>query len=235
MTTAIGGVHHDRWEEGAWPVRDRRDAPLEWHPDPAGDTVQGPLDLCYVTGRDLLLSLDHGEVALLTVRGRLARVMLPGPHWLAVGRDECPGGGLLYFLRLHQPLVVDWRQYMPVPHRAGDEPATRLHSGRFQVMIVQPVRFYETLLASRPGEGDGICLPTLRHLLPTLLTIRLAGMEAGREEGLATLLSRLTPTLLDPDLAPYGLVCRSWSIQEHGARSGTRGTNRELARSGVLF
>ena len=218
MINGPGDRRRDPWREGAWPVCDRRDTPLEWSPDPDGDTVQGPLDLCFVEGRHLLLSLDRNEAALLAARGRLLRVMLAGHHWFTVGGDDCPAGSLVYFLRLEQPLTVDWRQYMPVPRRDVDEPATRLHSGRFVVSIVHPVRFYESLLGNRAGEGNEICLPTLRHLLPTLLTIRLAGLEPTGEGGLASLLSRLEPAALNEDLAPYGLACHAWSIQAPGER-----------------
>ncbi len=214
VTPLIPGAHHDPWQEAVWPVTDERDRPLDWSLDPDGETVQGPLDLCFLRGRDMMLTLGRDEVALLSVRGRLRRIMLTGRHWLAVGKDDsCPGDGMLYFLRLDQPIVVDWRQYVPVPRHDSTEPATTLHSGRFVVTVEQPVRFYETLLCNRSGEGNAICLPTLRHLLPTLLTIRLTAIEPPGPGGLAELLAQLDPSLLDDDLAPYGLACRGWSIR----------------------
>ncbi len=200
----------------AWEQSSDQEAPLEWRIDPAQGVIQGPLDLCFLDGRTMHLTLAPGQVALLAARGEKRAFFPDGTYLLQVCESCLPSHGLMYFMHIDRSFRIAWNQVIPVPHAGEDQAATRHASGDFHVCIDSPVRFYEEILRHHAGEGEAICKRLLSKIMPTLLTIRLAQSCAPGwtvEEQRAVLAS-LRPGDLDADLEPYGLSCTALSIDE---------------------
>lgn len=199
-----------------WDVLSGDHAPVAWNIDPANGVIQGPLDLCFLDGRLMHLVLKQGQVALMAARGGRRAFFREGSYLLRIGNGGLPADGLLYFMHTDRTFDIPWEQIIPVPRNEHCDPATRLAAGSFDVRVESPIRFHAEMLDGRDGEGEGICRDVLAKVMPTLLTIRLAhacGREAtptSQRDTLAT----LRPDDMNPDLAPYGLVCTDLRIDQ---------------------
>ena len=193
--------------------------PVVWSIDPASGVVQGPLDLCFVKGRTLVLTLEEDQVAVYTVDGELQSVFLEGIHSLAVSREGSalePGRSLIHFLHLLTPLDVPWRRHMPVAPVNVDDPTSRLAHGVFEINIIDPIKFHRAFLHGSEGETDQVCIDALAQLLPTFLSIhlsRICGPQATLEKQ-SLAMADLDPHDLDAVLAPYGIRCAGITVKE---------------------
>jgi len=208
------GIQEIEIRAPGWDILSGDEAPIDWAVEPADGVIQGPLDLCFLDGRLLHLVLKKGQVALMAARGGRRAFFREGGYMLRVGAHGLPADGLLYFMHTDRTLGIPWEQIIPVPRHELCDPATRMASGSFDVRIDSPIRFHAEMLHGRDGEGEGICRDVLAKVMPTLLTIRLAH-ACGRESAPTSqhaALAALRPRDMDPDLAPYGLVCTDLRI-----------------------
>lgn len=116
-----------------WEVWPDAQAPVPWSFDADTGIVQGPLELCAFRGRALLVTLQPGQVGLLTVDGGLRAVLLGGRHCLRVGAadeparpgvsdgdgnrpraDGCPASARLMVIDTARPLRVRWGEASPL-------------------------------------------------------------------------------------------------------------------------
>lgn len=204
--------------------QDVYDAPQHttWNLDPRDGVVQGPMDIAFLRRGAFTLILEEGQVALMTVRGKVTAAYFSGAHLLEVGDEDTtvPGNGLLYFVHLDQQLVVPWRQHMPIlPSAAWDEEARRAQ-GTFTVRVTDPVAFHASFLSDRGGEGEEICRDALSHLLPTLMAIHLS--QSPLDGSLAEAVAALDPAALDAELATYGVACTGMTMTAPSAAPHAR-------------
>ena len=208
---------------GYWDIIPHHHENAVWVFGASSHVVNGPFDLGLIRGERLSIMVGEGQTALLTCRGQMHRAYFEGTHHIPIRScPDNPEDGLLYILQTEQPLVVPWRQHLPL--RPGSNPASTpgLTSGVFQAAIIDPCAFHASFLANHTGEGDTICRQTLAHLLPSFLAIHLArsGGDLHDFEQLATAIDRFPLRNLDSDLAPYGLSCLNVTLcEENGTTS----------------
>ena len=75
--TRTGLTSGRKW--GAFPAQDNA---MEWSIDGESGLVQGPLDLEFLRGKSILLSLERRQFALLVDDNSLQAVYLEGAHYL---------------------------------------------------------------------------------------------------------------------------------------------------------
>ncbi len=198
--------HRAPWESG-----EARERPCAWSSRPDGGAVEGPFDLGFAAAHGLELTVGRGETALVVRRGELLAVRFEGRHLLPVadGRGGAlPSNGLLTLCHDDRIIPIPWRGPVPLPGRRSPAPLVALAAGRFDVLIVDPVRLQRTVLRDGVAPGADLCREALGHLVPTIAALRLAGRDgppASRD--LQDVLAGLTPGDLDAELARYGLVC----------------------------
>lgn len=200
--------------------------PLFWSIERSDGVIQGPLDLCCLRDRSLVLALDSRQVAILCLDGEMQKVYLNGHHTLDPIEDSTDGVSYLYFLHLDSPISVPWRQHIPVAPTSAGDPTSRLAHGTFVIQIIDPIRFFRSFLMSKTGEGEGICLMALAHLLPTFLALRLAHVcgSGATFEMQNKAVAKLQGADLDTVLSPYGIECLAITMN-----SGIQQTAKELA------
>ncbi len=198
--------HRAPWESG-----EARERPCAWSSRPDGGAVEGPFDLGFAAAHGLELTVGRGETALVVRRGELLAVHLEGRHLLRVA-DGCdgalPSNGLLTLCHDDRIIPVPWHGPIPLPGRRSPAPLVALAAGRFDVLIVDPVRLQRTVLRDGIAPGADLCCAALGHLVPTVSALCLSrrGGSPGSPE-LQDVLAGLTPGDLDAELARYGLVC----------------------------
>ncbi len=189
-------VRHDR----SWELVPRGRDFTSWSVDPPEGVVQGPLDLDFFAGGRLHVVLEEGQMGLLSVDGELHLHMMEGVHLLRVGGDDgLPADGRLHFVHLDAPIRVPWRQHVAV----RGEGAREAH-GHFDVTIADPSLFHRAFLTG-DDDGEALCIRKLSTLLPALLAGHLAASVGDGD--LSERAAALDPSVLDPDLAAYGLAC----------------------------
>ena len=198
--------HRAPWESG-----DARERPCAWSSRPDGGAVEGPFDLGFAAAHGLELTVGRGETALVVRRGELLAVHCEGRHLLLIadGRSGAlPSNGLLTLCHDDRIIPIPWHGPIPLPGRRSPAPLVALAAGRFDVLIVDPVRLQRTVLRDGVAPGADLCRAALGHLVPTLAALRLSGHDGspGCPE-LRDVLAGLTPGDLDAELARYGLVC----------------------------
>ncbi len=187
---------------------------VNWSMDPAKGSLQGPLDLGFFIGQTICLDLSAAQVALEAGEGRLSRLFLEGHHTLPVGT----GPDMLYpdhhliFLDLEHPLRFSWTRSDPV---AWGPEARRFLLGECAVTINSPRAFFDTFLAGNncldPAFIQRLVEQVVRAALATVLVEILPPAEDLDFSAMQKRLLDLTPPVLDPNLEPFGLVCRALS------------------------
>lgn len=169
-------------------------APLAWSIDDADGWLQGPLDLAYLAGRCLSLTLRDGQSALLVDDERALATFGAGTRELPVDADGRARGGrrLLFFVAGRGPDLA-WTAESPL-WREGD--CAHL-TGACSLDVCDPALFFDTFLAGG-GIADATFVQVLVNRLTQGLIDRLAA-DGGALPGAGD---------LDAALAPCGLACR---------------------------
>jgi hypothetical protein len=189
-----------------------------WSIDPADGTVQGPLDLSFMRGKVLHLTLTSGQVALHVESGQLSAIFMEGVHAMRVGRmagDLSPASEIV-FLSTDHPYTLQWEgeEAVWLPGDDGQKHETWI-GGRCICHITGPESFYATFL--RNAENDGAQFASrvidslVRSQIEKRVSAELATQQAPETE-LASVLAELTAADIDPALREYGLGCSHLEI-----------------------
>jgi len=199
------GLNHGR----NWTTLPDDEAVVDWSVQPDQGLVQGPLDLEFLRGRKVALSLEPGQVALLICDDSLQAVYLDGGHILDVGhgRGQVPCSGHLIFLAVGQGLDIRWSSVEPL--ELGESGPGLI--GHCTLAIEGPGRFHDTFLAGDDQWDEDFIMRLVRQATRAALERVLAdnGLDAGR---LQARLANLEPADLDEELAPLGLSCRRTAL-----------------------
>lgn len=195
------GMRQDR--RHTWRTEGTDEAVIDWSVNPDQGLVQGPLDLGFLDGQRIALTLQAGQIALLIDGDGLQTVYLDGCHVLAVGsgRGDLPTDGHLVFLDVSRGLNVRWTAEESVSAGAGGEII-----GNCTLTISGPGRFFETFLAGVDEWDEDFIRRVVRQAAR-------AAVERALEEvasdplRLQTRLANLDPMDLDEELVPLGLGC----------------------------
>ncbi|MBU8870383.1 MAG: hypothetical protein KOO60_05885 [Gemmatimonadales bacterium] len=127
---------------GAFPAQDNG---MEWSVDPESGLVQGPLDLEFLRGKRIRLSLEPGQFALLVDDNSLQAVYLEGSHQLEIGnsRKQISTSSSLIFLAANQTIKLRWTKLDPVNWKNQHCLDT---IGHCSLQIDAPARFYRSFL-----------------------------------------------------------------------------------------
>ena len=127
---------------GAFPAEDNM---MEWSIERDGELVQGPLDLEFLRGKRILLTLEPNQFALLVSDNKLQAVYLEGGHQMEIGngRNQIPTSSSLVFLAANQTIQQRWTKLNPVKwnNQHGLESI-----GHCTLHIDAPARFYRSFL-----------------------------------------------------------------------------------------
>lgn len=173
-------------------------SPLAWSVDDADGWLQGPLDLAYLGGHGLSLTLRAGQAALLVDDGRVLAAYGAGTHDVATSGD---GPLRLLFFAAGPGPQLRWRAEAPLIRGDGRAPVT----GAADLDVTDPVRFFETFVAGGGVMDLSFVLVLVDRLVQDIVA------------GLAT--ATTTPpraTDLEASLAPCGLACRRLALQDAG-------------------
>ncbi|MCP4573846.1 MAG: hypothetical protein GY838_15925 [bacterium] len=206
----------------SWRTTDTHDAVIDWSVNPDQGLVQGPLDLGFLKGQRIALTLQAGQIALLIAKDGLQAIYLDGCHMLEIGtqRGQLPADGHLVFLDVSRGLNVRWTADEPVP--AGDAGVI----GNCTLNIAGPGRFFETFLAG-VDEWDDDFIRRLVGQAARAAVERVLDGTATDPVHLQTRLANLDPADLDEELSPLGLGCCRTALYtsappvESGARDVT--------------
>jgi hypothetical protein len=194
-----------------WDTLPPDEGPLEWALDQRQGLIQGPLDLEFLRGRKISLTLEPGQMALLLQEGELRAVYLDGAHYLDIGHGthQVPAGGRLIFLAADRHINLNWPREAPL-HPGADLRQELI--GGCSLAIDRPARFYQTFLAT-PELPSAEFLTRLidqyvRGILEEFLD-NLFGPPALPPNSLEiqSRLTRLVPQDLADHLRPCGLAC----------------------------
>ena len=190
--------------------------PIDWSIDASGGPLQGPLALAFLDGREMVLHLQRGQVALLLDAGRLRATYAAGGHALRIGDgdgDIAPRCHLL-FLDVAGGLPVRWTAEAPLRCGPGGDIAV---VGGARLDVADPAAFHAAFLAGAEVVDAGLVLALADRLLQAAVAARLAASSTPTSDGApsawtpASLQARLTTLResdLADDLAPCGLSCR---------------------------
>lgn len=179
---------------------------LEWSVDRQSGLVQGPLDLGFLRGRRVMVTLEPGQMALLIGENRLQAVYLDGGHILEIGNGhrQVPTSSCLVFLAADQDLGLRWTKLDPIRGQGLPESGV---IGHCQLSIDGPTRFYETFLAGTTAWDE----QSLRNAVDAATRRALEGLFepcADRSETeVQTRLTNLDHEQVSELLAEYGLCC----------------------------
>ena len=186
---------------------------LAWSVDHEAGLVQGPLDLAFLDGKQLVLNLDDGQVALLVRSEDLEAIFLPGSHHLTVGGDATTltPDGQLVFLLTSAPVQLRWREGTSL-HVIGDDGQDRRASviGHCTCLIGGPARFWRCFLAGVEEIGEEYILKVIDTLVRSRLEAIVADavqQSIGGAGAAQTRLTQLTPEEFSEELQEYGLEC----------------------------
>jgi len=198
----------------AWSSAPTDDGPLNWSMDPNGDLIQGPLDLEFLRGQRVLLSLEPGQIALLSRKGKLLAVYLDGGHTLEIGGSskQITTDSQLHFLAADRIVMLRWPKSDPVLwHETGNIGVI----GRCELAIAGPTSFYREFLAANPTTSAEAILDAMDQAARAALHEAMGSTsDPGHIDhaGLQSLLTRLTPDELSDELASCGLSCTSLAV-----------------------
>jgi len=203
-------IDHEFEYEGQtdWQTDGVSDAVIDWSVNPDQGLIQGPLDLGFLSGQRIALTLEPGQIALLVDGGDLQAVYLDGCHVLAVGPepDDMPVAGQLVFLDVSRGLDVHWTTEEPVSaDGAGDV------IGNCTLSIDGPGRFFATFLAGVDEWDEEFIKRLVRQAARAAVERVLDGIAAD-PMCLQTRLANLDPADLDEELSPLGLGCRRTAL-----------------------
>jgi hypothetical protein len=198
-----------------WSARSDEQLPIDWSVDSADGLLQGPLDLGFLCGRRLALTLSEGQSALLLGNGRVQAVYPPGRHQLeiGVGEDGIDPAWRLLFLAPGAGLALRWTAESPL--RCGPGNGLELiGSGRLE--IADPCAFHDAFLAGVDAPDTAFTLSLIDRLVQGAVAERLASAAPGSVPCSPTeaqaRLTGLGPTDLADELAPCGLSCRELAV-----------------------
>ena len=184
--------------------------PVEWSIDANQGHIQGPLDLEFLRGKKLSLTLKEGQQALLVQDNQLKAVYLNGVHFLEIGqgsRQVSPSCQLL-FLAMTESLQLRWSRAKPL--RWGPETHQTL-IGSCTLDIGWPSRFFGTFLQGQSSPDPGF----IERLIDQMVCVLFAELlSADPDTGAArsdsevqARLTRLSPADLNEELHACGLSC----------------------------
>lgn len=193
---------------------------IYWSIDPADGTVQGPLDLGFMRGKVLHLTLAPGQIALHICQGELRAVFLEGVHAMRVGRlsSDLPVDSAIIFLVIDKPLRFRWEgaDAVTVHGQDGKEQEIRLR-GEGECHIVGPERFHSAFFRHCEQETGPFLHRVVECLLRSQIEKRLnevpepdAGVSASAP---ADRLAALEPADINSGLAEFGLACSRLEVQ----------------------
>lgn len=193
----------DRNRKAEWRTEGTHEAVVDWSVNPDQGLVQGPLDLGFLDGQRIALTLQPGQIALLIDKSGLQAIYLDGCHMLEVGdlHGHLPADGHLVFLDVSRGLNVRWTADEPVS--AGGAGGI---IGNCTLNIAGPSRFFETFLAGVQEWDDEFIRRLVRQAARAAVERVLEGIDTDRVH-LQTRLANLDPADLDEELAPLGLGC----------------------------
>ncbi len=198
-----------------WSTHATDGAPVEWSIEADKGLIQGPLELEFLRGQKMSLTLADGQQALLIHDGQLKAVYLDGAHYLEIGtgiRQVDPACQLI-FLAADEPLQLSWPRANPLSW--GPE-AHQTLIGSCALRIAWPSRFFGTFLQGQetpdPGFAERLIDQMVRGLFEQLLaTDPTAGTLPPASETQARL-TRLSPSDLNEELNACGLSCTHLAV-----------------------
>jgi hypothetical protein len=190
-----------------------------WSIDSADGTVQGPLDLGFMKGKVLHLTLAAGQIALQIRKGKLQTIFLEGVHARRVGNmtgDLEPNSELL-FLALDRPFAFAWRGQDAIwlTDDQGDQYEMKI-SGEGACQIKGPEAFYAAFLRNAEHTGEPFAQRVIAALVRSQIEKKVNAEFDGSVQELTTLASNLgtlTPADINPLLSEFGLSCTMLSVQ----------------------
>jgi len=198
-----------------WSAQSGDELPIAWSVDSADGVLQGPLDLGFLRGRRLSLTLYEGQTALLLGEGRVQAVFGSGRHELEIGagaKGIDPEWRLL-FLVPGAGLAFRWTAESPL--RCGGEKGPSL-IGTCLLDIADSRAFHDTFLAGAEALDPAFTLVLIDRLVQGLVAAWLQPLhpETARRSSteLQTQLTGMGPEVLADELAPCGLVCRQLAL-----------------------
>jgi hypothetical protein len=198
-----------------WDVLPADEAPVDWTVDPGQGWIQGPLDLEFLRGRCLALSLAPGQMALLVRENSLQTVYLDGGHLLDIGpgpEQIAPACGLI-FLAGNGALNLHWNSDRPL--RIGREPGTAL-IGHCHLMVDGPQSFFDAFLRGPATIDPDFILRLVEQMVHGSLEEILADVcNDSHDPGPLEIQSRLTglsPADVADELAACGLGCTNLAV-----------------------
>jgi hypothetical protein len=195
------GLGHGR----DWALLPDDEAVIDWSVQPEQGLVQGPLDLEFLRGRRVSLTLDTGQVALLVCDNTVQAVYLDGGHVLDIGhgRGQVPCRAAMVFLTIGHGIEIRWTGGSPLMMGAAG-PAV---IGHCTLAIAGPGRFHDTFLAGNEQWDEAFILRLVRQATRSALE-RVLGETDLDPNILQSRLANLDPADLDEELEPLGLSCR---------------------------
>lgn len=219
-----------------WSAVPAHDGGSVWSVDRAGGLVQGPLDLGFLRGQRLLLSLDPGQMALLLNDNRLQAVYLDGGHPLHIGggANQVPTSASIVFLASDQFSGLRWTKLDPVrwSNRGGLEII-----GHCSLLIDGPKRFYERFLKSTTAWDDQSLIAAIdtetRSALAAWMDSAFPGGEASEAE-IQACLTGLSTDELSEELVSCGLCCSGISVYTATPPAETASDHRAGQNTGLI-
>ena len=198
-----------------WESLPADEGPLEWTLDHRQGLIQGPLDLEFLRGRKISLTLEPGQMAMLIQDSDLKAVYLDGAHYLDIGHGnhQVPAESSLLFLAVDRHINLNWSREAPL--RLGSSQDEALIGG-CSLAIDGPARFFRTFLDTPEMPDPEFLIRLIDQLVRGILEDCLGDMvDPAAAHGPAEIQSRLTrlsPEELADDLAPCGLACVNLAI-----------------------
>ena len=196
---------------GAFPAQDNA---MEWSIDGESGLVQGPLDLEFLRGKRLLLSLEPGQFALLVEGNTLQAVYLDGGHQLEIGtgRNQVPTSSSLIFLAADQTIQLRWTKLDTVnwSNQHGLEII-----GHCSLHLEAPARFYRSFLEKTTCWDEQSIHQAIdsvsRATLEAILESSFPDGQASEVE-IQSRLMHLAAEEMDESLGGYGLTCSQVAV-----------------------
>ena len=194
------GLGHGR----NWTLLPDDETVVDWSVQPEQGLVQGPLDLEFLRGRRVSLTLDKGQVALLICDESWQAGYLDGGHMLDIGhgRGQVPCRGNMVFLTIGRGIEIRWKALTPLKMGEGGPGLI----GQCILTIDGPGRFYDTFLAGNDQWDETFILRLVRQATQAALE-RILVNSGSDPAFLQTRLANLDPADLDEELVPLGLSC----------------------------
>ncbi len=193
---------------GALPLRHEQ---YEWSMEADGPLVQGPLDMEFLHGQRMLLTLDDGQYGLLVRQGALKALYLDGCHHLDIGRrpDQVQTDSQLFFLSTDIAVGFRWTGNRDQGYTTRDGTQVIV---RCSVRIEKPARFYHQVIRNlgdySPETVHGH-LESLVHQAINDLLCEVCQLDLDHPGGLQSSLMGLGASQLDEFLCEHGLFCES--------------------------